>query len=196
MSSHYELVESIEKEFLNDMSKPKKFSNTGMICMNCCKTINSKYHYDNCMTVNMFETQDEILDDNFKNMMTYGLGGCTAGFVVYKENDTIRVWMSHHPDSMIFKLSLFKLLLKNKDNIIRVVVRGNGSYVKNQHNEYFHDEMDDNDKYMEMLEMFSCAYSLEPYFPLNHESTFICVKYKDGNLFYTDTLGNFEKISL
>ena len=42
------------------------------------------------MTVNMYETKIQTLDENFKNMMTYGLNGCTAGFVVYKEEKILR----------------------------------------------------------------------------------------------------------
>ena len=71
--------------------------------MNCCHYINSYYHHRQCMTVNMYETKIQTLDENFKNMMTYGLNGCTAGFVVYKEEENIKIWMCHHPDKMRFK---------------------------------------------------------------------------------------------
>ena len=185
----------LENEFKN-YNKKEKFSETGMKCMNCCHYINSYYHHQQCMTVNMYETKIQTLDENFKNMMTYGLNGCTAGFVVYKEEENIKIWMCHHPDKMRFKIEMFKILSKHLDNIIRVMVRSEGEYVKNEGDKYFKEQAIDNDMYVELLDFFKCPYSLEPYISGYEKSQSFYIKYKDNNLYYTDCYGNYEKINL
>ena len=195
MATYQDTLSTLQS--LMDLSaKSTKYSDTGMKCMNCRHYINSYYHSQNCMTVNMFETKTQLLDLNFKNMMTYGLGGCIAGFVVYKENDNIKIWMSHHPDKMIFKINLFKLLSKHTENIIRVVIRCEGHYVKNKHNDMYHEEAKDNNEFIEILDFFSCCYSIEPYLESSKSSTSVFIKFDDGKLYYTNTFGNYEKINL
>ena len=185
----------LEKEFKNYI-KNDKFSNTGMKCHNCHNYINSYHHSQNCMIVNMYETKIQTIDVNFKNMMTYGLGGCTAGFVVYKEEDNIMIWMCHHPDKMRFKIEMFKILSTHTNNIIRVMIRSKGEYVKNEGDKYFKEKVIDNDMYVELLDFFKCPYSLEPYFDCQKESQSFYIKYENNNLYYTNTFGNYEKINL
>lgn len=195
MATYQDTLSTI-KSIIKLSEKSTKFSETGMKCMNCCHYINSYYHHRQCMTVNMYDTKIQTLDENFKNMMTYGLGGCIAGFAVYKENDNIKIWMSHHPDKMIFKINLFKLLSKHKDNIIRVAIRGEGHYVKNKHNDMFHEEAKDNAEFIELLDFFSCSYTIEPYLQSSDSSTSVFIKFDDGELYYTNTFGKYEKINL
>ena len=185
----------LENEFKN-YNKKKIFSETGMKCDNCQHYINSYYHYQQCMTVNMYETKIQTLDENFKNMMTYGLNGCTAGFVVYKEDDLIKIWMCHHPDKMRFKIEMFKILSTHVNNIIRVMIRSQGEYVKNECDQYFKEKAIDNDMYIELLDFFQCAYSIEPYILGQEKSQSFYIKYENNNLYYTDCYGKYEKINL
>jgi hypothetical protein len=189
------IVMELENEFKTYI-KNEKFSDTGMKCLNCKNYINSFYHSRQCMTVNMYETKIQTLDENFKNMMTYGLNGCTAGFVIYKEDDKIKIWMCHHPDKMRFKIELFKILSENKDNIIRVMVRSQGEYIKKEEDEYFREHVIDNNTYVELLDFFQCAYSVEPYIFDHDESQSFYIKYENNNLYYTDCYGEYEKINL
>lgn len=192
MSQNASFLENEFKKYLEN----ETYSNTGMKCLNCKNYINSFYHSRQCMTINMYDTKIQTLDLNFKNMMTYGLDGCTAGFVVYNQDDSVKIWMCHHPDKIRFRIELFKLLSQNKDNIIRVMIRSEGEYIKKEENEYFREQVIDYNTYVELLDFFQCTYSIEPYTNSNEYSQSFYIKYENNNLYYTDCNGVYEKINL
>jgi len=191
----FQNASDIENKFKNYMQN-KNFSDTGMKCLNCSHYINSFYHFKQCLTVNMYDKKIQTIDDNFKNMMTYGICGCTAGFIVYKEDNNIKIWMYHHPDNTRFKIELFKNLCENKNNIIRVMIRAKGECIKNKDDEYYKEQVIDNNMYIELLNCFQCVYSIEPYIDSNEYSKSFYIKYENNNLYYTDCYGKYEKINL
>ena len=71
-------------------------------CYTCGSTIISKNHSDNCETVQMYQILEETLSDNFKPMMTYGLGGCHA-FIMINKNTKHLIFI-HHPFFEMIKI--------------------------------------------------------------------------------------------
>lgn len=172
----------------------QEYSNSGMLCLNCNNLINTREHNTQCMTVMMYENKEQVIDNNFKNMMTFGLNGCYACFVVYKVNNDYKVWMFHHPDKKLFCLYLIRKLRQNKDNVIFVLIRNQGEYIKNEGDEYFHEEGKDNNELIELLELFNFSYLIEPYFQSSEYSQSIYVKYSNNKLSYLDNHGKVQDI--
>ena len=69
-------------------------------CQVCLNLVTSPEHIDRCNTSSMNEVKESIISPEFKPMMTYGLGGCTALLMVYFTKDTnivYKVVLGHHP---------------------------------------------------------------------------------------------------
>lgn len=179
----------------NNYNKLQYFSETGMKCRNCKHYINSYYHHKNCNTVNMYDFKDEIIDSNFKNMMTHGLNGCVSGFIIYNDNNKTKIWFGHDPDKMKFQLELIKKLSNFKKSIKFVYIRGEGEYFKNPGDKYFKEKCIDYNEYYKVLRLFDCKYLIEPYIDTsNNFETSIYVKQEDGKLYYTNYFGNYLKV--
>jgi hypothetical protein len=71
-----------------------------LICQLCYKLITSPEHRDRCNTCSMYQVKESIISHEFKPMMTYGLGACTALLMVFFTKDTnivYKVVLGHHP---------------------------------------------------------------------------------------------------
>ena len=69
-------------------------------CQACYHLVTSPEHRDRCSTSSMYEVKESIISSEFKPMMTYGLGGCTALLMVFFTKDTnivYKVVLGHHP---------------------------------------------------------------------------------------------------
>ena len=107
-----------------------------MICNHCYFTIISKEHKEKCITINMFQINEYIIDQHTKNMMTYGLGGCTAIIMVFFSKDTnkpYKIIFGHHPDINIILL-WYKSYYNLNFNIV-TIIKHPGTFKKTS--EYF-----------------------------------------------------------
>ena len=69
-----------------------------MTCHNCGVEITHFTHQLNCKTVEMNQQMVQYYNKQFKNMMTFGLGGCYAALIVFKKEGKVsHVYMSHFP---------------------------------------------------------------------------------------------------
>jgi tRNA A-37 threonylcarbamoyl transferase component Bud32 len=70
-------------------------------CQSCNYLVTSQEHRDRCTTSSMYEVNQIIISPDFKPMMTYGLGECTALLMVFFTKDTNTVYkvvLGHHPN--------------------------------------------------------------------------------------------------
>ena len=92
-----------------------------IICNHCFSTIISDKHKNECNTINMYEVIECIIKPDSKNMMTFGLGGCTAIIMVFFTKDTnipYKIIFGHHPIKNNVLLLLFSLILLFNSNIL------------------------------------------------------------------------------
>ena len=69
-------------------------------CETCHHPITSQTHAQKCHTTSMYEICEFYISPEFKPMMTFGLGGCTALLMVFFTKDTnivYKVVLGHHP---------------------------------------------------------------------------------------------------
>ena len=71
-----------------------------LICQSCYNSVISQIHANKCNTSMMYEIKEFYISPEFKPMMTFGLGGCTALLMVFFSKDTNqvkKVVLGHHP---------------------------------------------------------------------------------------------------
>ena len=163
-------------------------------CYTCGSTIMSKYHSENCNTVSMYQILEEPLNDNFKPIMTYGLGGCHA-FIMINKNTKHLIFI-HHPFFEMIKI-IFNMNYNVTDNFI-VILKTPGTYVKED--KYWELKSENEIKQRKFLERSNAEVNIVPY-NLNQSegdifnSTLYC-NYKDKQFEYTDSQGSINYISL
>ena len=86
-----------------------------IICNHCFSTIISDKHKNECNTINMYEVIECIIKPDSKNMMTFGLGGCTAIIMVFFTKDTnipYKIIFGHHPikNNVLLFFSILQLV--------------------------------------------------------------------------------------
>ncbi len=94
-----------------------------MECQSCYNPINSLIHSNKCITVMMDQIKESIISAEFKPMMTFGLGGCTAILMVFFTKDTnipYKVVLGHSPDKIQI-LHWFEQYYHNDYNIVSVI---------------------------------------------------------------------------
>ncbi len=171
-------------------------SDKSMVCEACCSTILSNKHADKCCTINMYQIKESILDNNFKPMMTYGLGSCTA-FIMINKN-TKKIIFAHHPDYQIIKL-FFNINYNSSDNFI-CILKVPGSYVKEIGEDFWklksiNESVQKKDFSKPNVEQNIVPYCLSNQFNDRYNSTLYC-KYSNNKFTYTDSNGRYNHIDL
>jgi hypothetical protein len=156
----------------------------------------SKNHSDNCDTVQMYQILEETLTDNFKPMMTYGLGGCHA-FIMINKNTKHLIFI-HHPFFEMIKI-IFKMNYNVTDNFV-VILKTPGTYVKEEGDKYWKMKSQDEFNQRKFLERSNVQINIVPYNLKESEgdifnSTLYC-RYKDKQFEYTDSNGTINYINL
>jgi hypothetical protein len=166
-----------------------------MICNSCGSTIISKHHAENCNTIKMYQILEETLTDNFKPMMTYGLGGCHA-FIMINKNTKHMIFI-HHPFFEMIKI-IYNMNYNPTDNFV-VILKTPGTYVKESDKNWkMKSENESNQR--QFLERYNVTVNFVPY-NLSHvscdifNSTFYC-NYKNKKFEYIDSYGTINYVDL
>ncbi len=165
-------------------------------CYTCGSTIMSKCHSENCDTVKMYQILEETLTDNFKPMMTYGLGGCHA-FIMINKNTKHLIFI-HHPFFEMIKI-IFNMNYNVTDNFI-VILKTPGIFVKDEGDKYWKIKSQDEFNQRKFLERSNVQINIVPYNLHQSEgdifnSTLYC-NYKNKKFEYTDSQGNINYVNL
>lgn len=165
-------------------------------CNTCGSTIMSEYHKENCITVSMYQIYEEKLNDNFKPMMTYGLGGCHA-FIMINKNTKDFIFI-HHPFFEMIKI-IFNMNYNCTHNFV-IVLKTPGTYVKEESDKYWKMKSEKDYDQRKFLERSNVELNIIPY-SLNqtnndiYNSTIYC-NYKNNRFEYTDSQGITNYINL
>jgi hypothetical protein len=131
-------------------------------CQLCHRSILSKEHAERCNTVSMWQTKEFIIDETFKPIMTYGLGGCTAFMMVFYDkitNKPYKVVFSRDP-SIEEILKVFTRYYSTEYNIAIVIKSPSHyeyvdkKYIKIADDEYF---------WLSNIKQDNCKLFFEPY---------------------------------
>jgi hypothetical protein len=165
-------------------------------CNTCGSTIMSNYHKENCNTVSMYQILEEPLNDNFKPMMTYGLGGCHA-FIMINKN-TKQLIFIHHPFFETIKI-IFNMNYNVSDKFV-IILKTPGIYVKEEDDKYWKMKSENEFKQKQFLERSNVEVNIVPYnlSQLSGDifnSTLYC-NYKNKQFEYTDSQGIVNYINL
>lgn len=171
-----------------------------MNCYVCHKKVTSDLHQQQCIDTQMWCNDEQIFksEQTFKPMMTYGLGGCTAGLMVVKEKELQKVMMIHDPNKdKVFKY-LNKKIRQNYKKEIHIVIRTPGNYVKQK--PYFTLKSKDHDYWMGFnQENQGVKIKIEPYDLAirsgcrNYDRELYFVRKNNKNM-YSDQLGRWVEI--
>lgn len=167
-----------------------------MICNSCGSTIMSKHHKENCNTVLMYQIHEETLNENFKPIMTYGLGGCHA-FIMINKNTNHFIFI-HHPFFEMIKI-IYNMNYNPTDNFV-IILKTPGSYIKEEKEKYWKMKSNDDFNQRKFLERSNVEVYIVPY-NLNQtegnvfNSTFYC-NYNNKNIEYKDSQGISNYINL
>jgi hypothetical protein len=165
-------------------------------CNTCGSTVMSKYHSEKCNTVKMYQILEETLNDNFKPMMTYGLGGCHA-FIMINKNTKHLIFI-HHPFFEMIKI-IFNMYYNLSDNFI-IILKTPGTWVKEEGDKYWKMKSENESIQRQFLERHNVTVNFVPY-SLNQtsgdifNSTFYC-DYKNKKFEYTDSQGSINYVDL
>lgn len=132
-------------------------------CDNCFYPINHKEHYDKCLPIMMWGNHTQLVNDNFKQMMTFGLGGCTSIVMVFfdkNKNKPVKVFFGHHPSKDII-IKWYEKNYTTKFNIV-VIIKASGEYTKSEEDEYDKLKVYDS-KFWHQIIKSNCKLILEPY---------------------------------
>ena len=169
-----------------------------LTCQSCMFPITSKGHRDNCFTITMW-TIRKIITPDFKPMMTYGLGSCTALLMVFFiPNTTIvnQIIFGHHP----IKEDILKWFSKyyTKNYNIVTIIKTPGDYIK-EGGEW--KIITENKEYWEMsLIKDNCKLIIESYSLYNgpndttHYNSSLYFTMREGIPNYSDNYGRRIKI--
>ena len=159
-----------------------------MICYKCANPITSQYHRSSCNTVFMFGfKKTNYSNPDFKPMMTYGLGGCTA--LVMINRTTNEIFFGHHPDfdqTIVWFNDNY-----NQSNQFDVIVKSPGEWVKT--NDQWKMVSKSQQQIISTFTKPNINLILEPY-SLNqsHDNDFESTLYvfkQSNNIVYTDNYG-------
>ena len=139
------------------------------ICLNCSYPITSEIHSEKCITVRMWGFKTQEVNEEFKPMMTYGLGGCTAGLVAIKDDVFLNILLVHDPSEDIVKQRIQAYLGKYNDTEYEsfVIIRTPEENIKNDEGKYI--IVPKNNTYWETfltnsdIIRIKCTYCIEPY---------------------------------
>ena len=183
-----------------DKTMTMSANNSVQSCLICHQPITSSLHSDTCLTVSMWESNQQHVDEKFKPMMTFGLRGCTAGLVAIKEDDLfINVFLIHHPSKDIVKQKLENYLRTYIDTKYSsfVIIRCPGEWNKNDSQKY--NIIPKDIIYWEtFLGNNDCIFCIEPYSESecgfeSYNKTLHC-KMVNDELHYTNTSGEWKSI--
>lgn len=100
-------------------------------CQSCYHSVISQTHAHKCNTCSMYEIKEFYISPEFKPMMTFGLGGCTALLMVFFTKDTniiYKVVLGHHPIKENI-LTWFNKYYTQDYNIV-IIIKTPGEYKK------------------------------------------------------------------
>ena len=170
-----------------------------IICNHCFSTIISDKHKNECNTINMYEVIECIIKPDSKNMMTFGLGGCTAIIMVFFTKDTnipYKIIFGHHP----IKNNVLLWYKKYYDSTYNIVtyIKSPGNYKKT--GEYFTMVMYNENYWKDNMNESNNKLILEPYAEIIKTS--FCSKDYNSTLYlkihpeikYIDCNGTFINI--
>ena len=175
------------------------------ICLNCSYPITSEIHFEKCITVSMWEFKTQEVNEEFKPMMTYGLGGCTAGLVAIKDDVFLNILLVHDPSENIVKQKIQAYLGKYNDTEYEsfVIIRTPEENIKNDEGKYI--TVPKNNTYWETfltnsdIIRIKCTYCIEPYSFNSHDGfsnyhkTLHC-KIEGDELQYSTIYGSWKNI--
>ena len=167
-------------------------------CQICGDTILSEKHRESCNTVEMWQSRQQDFNPIFKPMMTYGLNGCTASFMIVKDNNQfIKSMMIHDPEKHKVMNYLKIKLLENKKFQTFVVVRSPGKYQEvNSRYEMVPIDLEYWDKFLgtySKCEYIIEGYSLHKSYGVNYDAA-LHLKLINNYPHYTDTWGRWISI--
>jgi len=165
-------------------------------CNTCGSTVMSEYHEEKCNTVKMYQILEETLNDNFKPMMTYGLGGCHA-FIMINKNTKHLIFI-HHPFFEMIKI-IFNMYYNLSDNFT-IIFKTPGTWVKEEDDKHWKMKSENESIQREFLERHNVTVNFVPYsLSQSREdifnSTLYC-NYKNKKFEYTDSQGSINYFDL
>jgi len=165
-------------------------------CYTCGSTIMSEYHSEKCNTVKMYQILEEKLNDNFKPMMTYGLGGCHA-FIMINKNTKHLIFI-HHPFFEMIKI-IFNMYYNLSDNFI-IILKTPGTWFKEENDKNWKMKSENESIQRQFLERHNVTVNFVPYSLIEtskniFNSTFYC-DYKNKKFEYSDSQGIINYIDL
>jgi len=165
-------------------------------CNTCGSTIKSEYHLEKYNTVKIYQIFEEILTDNFKPMMTYGLCGCHA-FIMINKNTKDLIFI-HHPFFEMIKI-IFNMYYNQSDNFV-TILKTPGAWVKEEDDKHWKMKSENESIQRQFLERHNVTVNFVPY-SLNQtsedifNSTFYC-NYKNKKFEYKDSQGSINYVDL
>ena len=132
------------------------------ICDHCKAEIISQIHRDRCDTVSMHEIKESIISVEFKPMMTYGLGGCTAILMVFFRkgtNECYKVVLGHDP----IKENIIKWYNRYYTDIYNIVTIIKTPLKYEKEGEKWIEKVSNQEYWVSNIRKINCRLILEPY---------------------------------
>jgi len=145
-----------------------------LVCDSCHHSITSEKHYLSCKSVLMYQIVESYVDSNFKPMMTFGLGGCTAIIIVFfNSGKCIKIVMGHHPyrDYIIQWYQKYK----SDDYNIVIIIKSPGEYLKEDEKYIF--KAKDENYYKDLIDCSRLIFEPYPELISFNESSFVRTLY-------------------
>ena len=174
-----------------------------MICNHCYSSVISEKHNNECNTISMYQVIECIIKPETKNMMTFGLNGCTAIIMIFFTKDTnlpYKIIFGHHPTKNNV-LMWYKTYYDSRYNII-TYIKSPGDYQKTSeyftlvmYNEnYWKDNMNESNNTI-ILEPYSKI--MKSYFGSKHDIDYNSTLYLKihPDIQYTNCDGKYIKIA-
>lgn len=200
LKSYLKLTRSAILESANNTIKGTNMTNHNpniLECQSCYHSVISQIHANRCNTSSMYEIKEFYISPEFKPMMTFGLGGCTALLMVFFSKDTNqvkKVVLGHHP----IKENILKWFREyyTQDYNIVIIIKTPGNYKKVNDFKYYILVPEDEEYWELYIQKDNCKLILESYNLL--ESTdfnnSLYFKIKDGPK-YSDIYGRYIDIN-
>ena len=187
------LASAPEKALTSQAALAKAPKIKSLVCDSCHHSITSKEHYLLCRTVSMYQIVESYVDSDFKPMMTFGLGGCTAIIMVFfKSGKCIKVVMGHHP----FRdyITEWYQKYKSDDYNIVIIIKSPGEYIKEDEKYIF--KANDEDYYKDLIDYGHLIFEPYPKSISFDESLFVRTLYFkiDPHPSYSNKYGGFIEI--
>lgn len=166
-------------------------TDNGKPCVLCYNSIN----ICKCQKVTMF-TDITFPLEKLKNLMTYGLGGCYAGIIIYKFNGIDYIFMIHTPLIKTFLTSV-KSHIDNFD-IKYIKIKSPGEYINHNQEYIFSIKNKEIKEYIKnnnnkiIMEPYHCNDSSDKY----NFNSMLGIKYENEKISVSNNYGVFEEINL